>query len=254
MLVYNITQHNDSIYFSTADSGIFGFSADAPGATKRVAASGHLPIRSIAFGNDRRLYASSYYSGVQYACNDTLLPLSWARQPSWSMKFDPDGALWLAGIHGIYRQLHDSLILFSAISGTHDIAFCGGQVAVAHMNGISVFDMHTGAVVREFCKGVICWTIARYDTFFVGGGLNLCVIINKENCTRISLGPRNNMLWSTALGPNGTLYLGTQEGLFKAEAGDTSARCIGLKGVCIKSLLIDHKGRLWAGRYYKYKK
>jgi hypothetical protein len=254
MLVYNIDQHNDSIYFSTADSGIYGFPADAPGAMTRVAAAGHLPIRSIAFASDERLYACSYFSGVLYMRGDTLIPLSWAQRPSWSMKFDADGSLWLAGIHGIYRQRRDSLVVFNAMSGGHDIAFRGNQVAVAHMGGISVFDMKTGAMIREFCKGVICWTITRYDSLFVGGGLNLCVIIYKESCKKISLGPRNNMLWSTALDPTGTLYLGTQEGLYCVKAGSDEARCIGLKGVCVKSVLIDNKGRLWVGRFNRYKK
>ena len=83
MLVYNIAQHNDSIYFSTSDNGIFSFPATAPGAMKRLATAGHLPIRSIAFASNGTLYAGSYYSGVHYFKNDTLLPLSWARQLSW---------------------------------------------------------------------------------------------------------------------------------------------------------------------------
>ena len=254
MLVYNIAQHNDSIYFSTSDNGIFSFPAAAPGAMKRLATAGHLPIRSIVFASDGTLYAGSYYSGVHYFKNDTLLPLSWARQLSWSIKFDDDGSLWLAGTHGIYRQRHDSLVAFSTMGGGHDVAFCGGLVAIAHMGGISVFDMKTGAIIREFCKGVICWTIARYDSLLIGGGLNLCVIINKETCKKINLGPKNNMLWSTALDRTGMLYLGTQEGLYRVKAGSDEARCIGLKGVCIKSLLIDNKGRLWVGRFNKYKK
>lgn len=254
MHVYSIACHDGSIFFSTADSGVFRFPADTVSAVRRIAAAGHLPIRSIVFGRDGRLYASSYYSGVYYVRNDSLLPLAWAQQPSWSMKFDDDGSLWLAGLHGIYRQQRDSLIKFSAINGGHDIAFCKGLVAIAHSGGISVFDMQTGLMVREFCKGAICWTITRYDTLFIGGGLDLCVIINKESCKKISLGPKKNMLWSTALDPKGALYLGTQEGLYRAEPGSEKAQCIGLRGICIKSLLIDRKGRLWVGRYYKYKK
>jgi ligand-binding sensor domain-containing protein len=254
MLVYTITQHNDTIYFSTSDSGIFGFPADSPAAMKRLAYAGHLPIRSIAFASSGMLYAGSYNSGVRYFRNDTLLPLPWAPQLSWSIKFDEEGSLWLAGTHGIYRQRRDSLVVFNTMNGGHDIAFCDGQVAIAHMGGISVFDMKTGALVREFCKGVICWTIARYDSLFIGGGLNLCVIIHKENCRKISLGPQNNMLWSAALDRTGTLYMGTQEGLYCVKTGGDEARCIGLKGVCIKSVLLDNKGRLWVGRFNKYKK
>ena len=117
MHVYSIACHDGSIFFSTADSGIFRFPADTASAVRRIASAGHLPIRSIAFGRDGRLYASSYYSGVYYVRDDSLLPLAWAQQPSWSMKFDDDGSLWLAGLHGIYRQQRDSLVKFSAISG-----------------------------------------------------------------------------------------------------------------------------------------
>jgi ligand-binding sensor domain-containing protein len=254
MLVYNIAYHNDSIYFSTADSGIYGFPADAPGAMKRLASARHLPIRSIAFGQGHRLYASSYNSGVHYVHDDTLLPLSWAGQPAWSIKSDTNGSLWLAGINGIYRQRCDSLVVFGSVGGSHDIAFFGNLVAIAHMGGISVFDMQTGALVREFCKGVICWTISRYDSLLIGGGLNLCVIIDKDSCKKIPFGPKNNMLWSTALDRTGALYMGTQEGLYRVKTGSGAAQCVGLQGVCIKSLLIDNKGRLWVGRYHKYKK
>jgi ligand-binding sensor domain-containing protein len=249
--VYSIKQHNDSIYFSTSEDGIFQFHPDHPETLRRVGRVGRLPFRSIVFKEDGKLYSSSYYSGVYRAEKDTLLPVLWAQYPAWSMKQDAQGALWLAGTMGVRFERNDSMIYFKTPYDAHDIAFLGNEVAVAHMQGISVFDRKSGNLSREYCKGVVCWTITAYDSLFIAGGLGLCAIITKDKCRNIVLEPKDNMVWSIEKDSRDTLFLGTQKGLFRVAPGSDRAQCIGLYGRCVKSLLIDKKGRLWAGRFYK---
>jgi ligand-binding sensor domain-containing protein len=249
--VYSIKQHNDSIYFSTSEDGIFQFHPDHPETLCRVARSGRLPFRSLVFREDGRLYASSYYSGVYYAEKDTLLPVLWAQYPAWSMKQDEKGSLWLAGTRGVFFERNDSMILFKALLDAHDIAFLGGEVAVAHMQGVSVFDRKSGNCTREYCKGVVCWAVTCYDSVLVVGGLGLCAVLTKDRCRNIVLEPKGNMVWSIEKGTRDTLFLGTQKGLFRVSPGSDSAQRIGFNGRCVKSLLIDKSGRLWAGRFYK---
>ena len=254
MHVYSIQPHNDSLYFSTSDSGIFRFSSDNPTSITPVARSGNLPIRSIVFSKEGTCLAGSYYSGVQYLSKDTLLPLVHFPWRSWSIKFDPTGNLWLAGLYGIFRQQSDSLVLFNHKQEAHDIAFYNNEVAVANRDGIFIFNRESGALLREFCKGVNCWTVMQYDSLFICGGLNVCVIINKDRCSTITFGPKGNMVWSTIKDSTGALYLATQNGLYRAEAGSLRARCVGFKGICIKSLAFDNKGKLWVGRFSKKQK
>lgn len=246
--VYCIQKHNDSLYFSTSDSGIFRFSPQNPNAIAHVARAGNLPIRSMVFAKEG-LYAASYYAGVHYLSKDSLLPLIHFPWPAWSIKLGPDGNLWLAGLHGIFRQQSDSLVLFNRRGEVHDLAFYGNELAVAQRNGIFIFNRETGELKREFLKDAVCWTITTYDSLFIGGGLNVCGIINKDVCATISFGPKGNMVWSTALDKNGALYLGTQKGLYRAERGIATARCVGFKNICIKSLAFDDNGRLWVGRF-----
>lgn len=249
--VYNIKQHNDSIYFSTSEDGIFQFHPDHPEALRRVARCGRLPFRFIVFKEDGNLYASSYYSGVYRAEKDTLLPVLWAPYPAWSMKQDAKGALWLAGTRGILFERNDSMILFKALRDAHDIAFIGKEVAVAHMQGISVFDRQSGTFTREYCKGVVCWAVTSYDSLLIAGGLGLCAIITKNGCRNIALEPKDNMVWSIEKDSRDTLFLGTQKGLLRVAPGSDRAERIGFPGKCVKSLLIDKNSRLWAGRFYK---
>jgi hypothetical protein len=252
MHVYYVTQHNDSMYVATVDSGIFSFPINAPDKIRRVAYARNIPIRSIAFSPNNALFAASYRSGVMRVTSDSLMPVMWAPQQAWSIKFDSTGNFWLAGIFGIYKQRHDSLFAFGKIRGCHDIAFYKGLIAVAGMQGISLFDPLSGALVREFCKGMVCWSLTRYDSLLIGGGQNLCAIIKNDSCTTIHFGPKNNLLWSTALDAHGNLYMGTQEGLFRADKGNEKAHCVGFKGMCIKSVCIDSRGKLWVGRFFKY--
>ena len=249
MHIYNIQQHNDSIYFSTVDSGIFRFSPEKPDTFHRVGKKYRHPVRSIAFSKNGPCYASSYFSDLY--SRDSLLPFVLFPQPAWSIKIDDSGKPWLAGLYGIYRSQADSLVLFNRLTGVHDIAFRNKELAVAHKDGISIFDRETGALVKEFCKGVICWTINQFDSLLIGGGRNICVIIDKDQCKSITFGPSRNMLWAVALASDGTLYLATQKGLYRALKNEKKARCIGFKGICVKSLLIDNHGRLWIGRFTK---
>jgi hypothetical protein len=249
MHVYTIQKHNDSLYFSTLDSGIFSFSPDNPGRLTRVAKRGALPLRSIAFSSKGICYAATYQSGVHRVSGDTLAPLAKFYWPAWSIKIDQQDNIWLAGIHGIFRQQSDSLVFFNKRGEVHDIAFYHNELAVAHKNGITIFNKETGALLREFCKGVLCWTMTNYDSLFVGGGLNTCVVINKDRCTTITFGPKGNIVWSTAMDDSGSIYLATQKGLYRARRGGAIAHCVGFKGICIKSLAFDNKGRLWVGRF-----
>jgi ligand-binding sensor domain-containing protein len=205
----------------------------------------------MVFKADGRLYASSYYSGVYFAEKDTLRPVLWAQYPAWSMKQDAKGALWLAGTRGVLCERNDSMVLFKALCDAHDIAFLGSEIAVAHMQGISVFDRESGNLSREYCKGVVCWAVTSYDSLLIAGGLGLCVIITKNGCRNIALEPKDNMVWSIEKDSRDTLFLGTQKGLFRVAPGSDRAERIGFSGQTIKSLFIDKSGRLWAGRFYK---
>lgn len=249
--VYCIKQHNDSIYFSTSEDGIFQFHPDHPEALRRVARVGRLPFRSMVFRENGALFASSYYSGVYRLEKDTLLPVLWAQYPAWAMKQDAQGALWLAGTRGVFFERSDSMILFKALRDAHDIAFLGNEVAMAHMQGITVFNRDNGTCTAEYCKGVVCWAVNGYDSFLVAGGLGLCAVITKDGCRNIALVPKDNMVWSIEKDSHDTLFLGTQKGLFRVAPGSGRAECIGFSGQCVKSLLIDKCGRLWTGRFYK---
>jgi hypothetical protein len=249
MHIYNIQQHNDSIYFSTVDSGIFRFSPNSPDTFCRVGKKYRHPVRSIAFSKNGSCYASSYFSDLH--SRDSLLPFILFAQPAWSIKIDNRDTPWLAGLYGIYRSQADSLVLINRMSGVHDIAFRDNELAVAHKGGISIFNRETGALMREFCKGIICWTITQFDSLLIGGGLNVCVIIDKGHDKSIVFGPSKNMLWATAVTSDGTLYLATQKGLYRAKKNENKAHYAGFKGICIKSLLIDKNGRLWIGRFAK---
>jgi ligand-binding sensor domain-containing protein len=249
--VYTISQHNDSIYFSTSENGIFRFHPDNPGSVERVSSSGKLPFRAMVFKQNGALFASSYYSGIYRVEKDTMLPLLWAQVPSWSMKLDSAGALWIAGDRGVLFERNDSMIPFTGLRGAHDLAFFGNNVAIAHMHGISMFNRESMALEREFCRGIICWTIAKFDSELIGCGSGVCVVIGKTGSRSIGYGPPGNMAWSVTKDSTGALYLGTQKGLYRAAPGSDSAECIGFKGRCVKSLFIDSRGWLWAGRYFK---
>jgi ligand-binding sensor domain-containing protein len=249
--VYDIKQHNDSIYFSTSESGIFSFHPDHPESVRRVGGCRRQPFRTFCFAKDNTLLASSYYAGVFYSAADTMLLLAWARYPAWAMKLDNEGKLWLACAQGILRQRGDSLVRFCGVRDAHDVAFFKDQVAVAHMKGISLYNRENGALVREYAKGLTCWSVTAYDTLLIGGGIERCLIISKAACREIRFGPPRNILWATALDGSGMLHCATQQGLFCARLSDTVAVCSGYKNICCKSVFIDNKGRIWAGLFKK---
>jgi ligand-binding sensor domain-containing protein len=249
--VYSIRQHNDSLYFTTLEDGLFRFHPDHPEQIARVGGFRRFPFRSIAFPPDNRLLAVSYYGGVFYASRDTLLPLRNASFEAWSMKLDDKGEFWLASGRGVLRQKGDTVVVFNKSSDAHDVAFYGNAVAVAHMRGITLYDRESRSVVGEYCKGVICWTLARFDSVLVGGGSNVCIVIGPSSARTIRVPPLGNMPWSIAKDSTGALFMGTQKGLFRVGPLDSVAQCIGCKGKCVKSVCIDNSGRLWVGTFFR---
>jgi ligand-binding sensor domain-containing protein len=205
----------------------------------------------MVFRKDGRLFTSSYYAGVYYAEKDTLLPLRYAPFPAWSMKLDDHGAFWLAATQGIMCERGDTVVRFKDVRDAHDIAFRGDTVAVAHMKGISLFDRETGRSVADYCKGIVCWTLVRFDSVLVAGGSNVCAIIGEGGCRLVRVPPAGNMVWAIERDSSGALFLGTQKGLFRAGPRAETAECVGCAGQCVKSLLFDKKGRLWVGTFYK---
>jgi hypothetical protein len=247
--VYSVTQHNDSIYFSTLRDGIFAFHPDHPESVRRIARRGFLPFRSIVFAKNR-LLASSYQDGVYYRANDTMLPFTAAPYPAWSMKVDKNEHVWLAGTRGIRREEDGRFIPFNNMIDARDIAVYDHSVAVAHGRGISLFDTKNGDLVTEYCKGAVCWVVARRDSLLIGGGLNRCLIVASRHARELPLGPKGNILWAVERDAMGFIYCGTQQGLYRIDPAFKTVTCIGFKGRCIKSLCIDDKGRLWVGRFH----
>jgi ligand-binding sensor domain-containing protein len=250
--VYTIAQHADSIYFSTLESGVFRFHPDHPEAVQRVGGFRRTPFRRLCFSKENRLFASSYYAGVFTAAADTMVPLSWAQYPAWAMKLDEQGSIWLACAQGVLRQSGDSMVRFCSVREAHDVAFFNGRVAVAHMRGISLYNRETGSLVREYAPGLVCWSVTAYDSLLVGGGVERCLIISRDTnaCHEIRFGPAGNILWGTAL-DSGTVHLATQRGVFKARLSDTVACIAAYKNMCVKSVFIDDKKRIWVGCFTK---
>ncbi len=247
--VYHLEQHNDSIYFSTLEDGIFRFSPDHPKDITRVGGFRKMPFRSIVFRRDGRLFGSSYYAGVFQAGKDTLTPVKNAAYPAWSMKMDDKGALWLAASQGVLHELGDTLVLFADIRDAHDIAVWGDTVAVAHLKGVSLFERNSGKPAGKRLTGTVCWTLARFDSSLVVGGSSTCAIFSDGRCRRVYVPPGGNMVWSIAQDFAGCLFLGTQKGLFRVGRHADTAECIGCDGECVKSVLLDKNGVLWVGAF-----
>lgn len=254
--VYSIIQHNDSLYFSTLENGIFRFHPDHPEAVRRIGGFLRQPFRTLCFTKDKSLLASSYYAGVfrLSASSDSMIHVSWARYPAWAMRLDDQGHVWLACPQGVLRQQGDSLVRFCGVRDAHDVAFFGNQVAVAHMKGISLYNRGNGALVGEYAMGLVCWSVTSFgDSVLVGGGIQRCLIVRRESstCHEIRFGPAGNILWATALDKSGTLHIATQRGLFSARLSDSAAVCSGFENVCCKTVFIDSKGRIWVGRFIR---
>jgi len=248
--VYSIAQHADSLYFSTLESGIFRFHPDRPGAVQRVAGYRRMPFRTLCFDEKSRLLASSYYAGVFAAAADTMVPVRWAQRPAWAMRLDEQNRMWLACDQGVFRQRGDSLVRFCSVWDAHDVAFFHGRVAVASMRGISLYESETGSLVKQYAPGLVCWSVTSYDSLLIGGGVERCLVISRKGCREIRFGPHGNILWGTAL-RNDTLHLATQRGVYQAGLSDTIANLAGFNNICVKSVFVDAKGRLWAACFAK---
>jgi hypothetical protein len=249
--VYTIIEHNDSIYYSTPSGEIFRFHPDNPGSIVLVARKKGYPIRGLAFKKDGTLYASSYETGIQRLSNDTLVSEPKMGQRAWAMKLDAFDNIWLAGRGGVFKQKGDTLIKFSDLREALDVDFYQGGLAVAHRSGITLYNTSTGQIEKKFSTTAIFWTIDIFDSLLTGGGVETCALIENQHEQYVPLERDYNIPWSIVRDVNGNLILGTQNGLYRISYGKKKAECIGFRGKCIKSLLIDRKGQLWVGRFFK---
>ncbi len=249
--VYTIVEHNDSLYYSTPSGEIFRFSPDTPDSITRLGKKHFHPIRGLAFKNNGDFYAASYRTGVHRVLPDTLVAMPKMGRLAWSMKLDGFDNIWLAAIQGVFRQVNDTLMKFTDLREAYDVDFYHGKLAAGHGKGITLYDTATGCADTTYCKGTICWTIDVFDSLLVVGGVEVCALINNRHAEIIPIGPQHNIPWAAVRDSKGNIYLGTQKGLFRIKPNARQAECIGFKGKCIKSLLIDRKGRLWVGRYFK---
>lgn len=249
--IYTIIEKGDSLYFSTQSGEIFRLHPDRPGAVTRLGLKRFHPVRGLAFSGDNSLLAASYETGVHRVLPDTLIAVLQMRRTAWSMKIDGFGRIWLAGRQGVFRQRGDSLARITDLHEAFDVDFYLGRLIAAHREGVTLFDSASGAADTTFCKGIICWTVDVFDSLCIAGGVGTCALITNRSATLIPLSPKTNIPWSAARDTGGAIYLGSQKGLYRIKPGAQKANCIGFKGKCIKSLLIDSKGRLWVGRYFR---
>lgn len=249
--VYTITEHNDSIYFSTQTGNVFRFDPDNPDSIVRVAKKTNYPIRGLAFKKDGTLYASSYQSGIHRLVVDSFVadPKMW--RTGWAMKLDAYENVWLAGLQGVFRQKGDTLVKFADLHEAYDVDFYHGKLAVAHRRGITLYDTSTAQPIKTFERNTVCWTIDIFDDSLVTGGyIGACGLIDNRGERYVTLRHDGDVPWSIVRNADGDLVLGTQKGLFRIKRGGTKMECIGFRGKCIKSLFVDHHGRLWVGRYF----
>lgn len=167
------------------------------------------------------------------------------------MKLDDFDNIWLAGRWGVFRQKGDTLIRFTDLREAHDIDFYQDYLAVAHNSGITLYDTSTGRIKKNLSKNAIFWTIDIFDSLLTGGGVQTCALFNNQHEQYVSLGRKHNIPWSIVRDENNNILLGTEKGVYRIGTGRKNAECIGFKGKCIKSLLIDRNGRLWVGRFFK---
>ncbi|HEX2959625.1 MAG TPA: hypothetical protein VHO70_22505 [Chitinispirillaceae bacterium] len=249
--VYTIVEHNESIYYSTPSGEIFRFHPDNPDSIVLLARKKGCPIRGLAFKKDGTLYVSSYEYGIHRLSHDSLIAVPKMGRRAWAMKLDGFDNIWLAGRWGVFRQKNDTLIKFTDLREAYDVDFYQGYLAVAHRSGITLYDTSTGQTEKKFSITEIFWTIDIFDSLLTAGGVQTCALIHNQNEQYVPLGGDHNIPWSIVRDGNGNLILGTEKGLYRIRSGKMKAECISFKGKCIKSLLIDSKGRLWVGRYFK---
>lgn len=249
--VYTIVEHNDSIYYATPAGEIYRIAAEFPDSSTFVSRKQHHPLRSLVFKKDGSLYASSYKSGCYRVTHDSLIPQPRLSRLAWSMKTDSCDNLWMATLQGVFRQCGDSLLRFTQLPEAYDIAFYRGNVAIAHRGGITLYDPITAAPSITFCSDTLFWSLNSYDTILIGGGVGVCALITGTTCKPVSLGSGHNIPWSSAMAADGTIVLATEKGLYIVKQDESRAHCIGFRGKCIKAVLIDRRGWLWIGRYFK---
>ena len=249
--VYTIIERNDSLYYATQSGEIFRMSPDSPAVSPtRLGLKHFRPIRGLGFTKDGTFYAASYETGVHRVFADTLRPLPKMGRTAWAMKIDDFDRIWLAGRQGVYKQQGDTLVKTTDLHEAYDIDFYKGALVAAHRRGVTLYDSATGIADTTFCKGFICWTIDVFDTLLIAGGVEVCTIINGKNAINIRIGPKNNIPWSITRDTTGSIFLGTQKGLFRVSPAEGKAQCIDFAGKCIKSVFVDRSGRLWVGRYF----
>lgn len=248
--VYSIVEHNDSIYYSTRFGEIFRFNPETSDIITPVSQPIGFPIRGLVFKKDGTLYISSYETGIHRLVSDSLVAEPKMKQMGWTMKLDTFDNIWMAGRNGVFRQKNDTLIKYSTLPEALDIDFYQGYLAVAHRSGVSLYDTTSGLIEKQFSSASVFWTLTIVDSFLYAGGVETCALIDNQHEKYIPIKGKYNIPWSIVKMRNGDLILGTQKGLYRVRSGKTTAKCIGFKGKCIKSLFIDSKGRLWVGRYF----
>ena len=249
--VYSIIEHGDSLYFSTQRGEVFRFSPENPDSLTRMGLPHFRPLRTLLFGNDDILYASSYETGVQIVKEDTLIPVPQLWQNSWAMKKDPFGTIWLAGRQGVFKDGGDTLIRKTALHDANDVDFYNGHLVVAHRRGVTFFDTCTGKPDTTFCPGTIFWSIDIFDSLLVAGGVERCALIRGHHCRVLTLKPHYTIPWSAARDRSGTIYLATQKGLFSLNTATLKTHVIAYKDSCVKSVFVDSDNRLWIGEYFR---
>ncbi len=248
--VYSIIERRDSLYCSTRNGEVFRLSPDRPQEVIRLGLPRFHPLRTLVFRRNGDLLASSYESGVYRVTADSLHAVRGFERPAWSMSLDDDDRLWMAGRHGVFRQQGDSLLRHTALREAYDLDFFLGKLAVAHYEGITLYDSSTEAAETTFCAGIPCWSLDVRDSLLVGTGAGICLLLHGNKPITIPLEPEKNLPWDADVDAKGNIYLATQKGLYMIRSGTRVAKCIGFSGKCVKSLHIDRKGRLWTGTYF----
>lgn len=252
--VYSIVPLRDSLYFSTLNRGIFRMHPDNPALAERVAGFHAAPFRSFIVTPDRAILAASYEQGLFRVRGDTMLPVAGLPRVIWRIRQDVvDGRFWFATERGVFVSDTSGYQQFSPIPDAHDIAFISGQIAVAHLNGISILDRNSGTVLRDYCTGQSSWVVETIGTRIIGGGGPLCCSIDPQNGRIDTIELKHNYLWSVTSYGAGNLLLGTQRGVFLVTKGSKRARIAGLPGICVKSVVVDSAGRVWAGKFWTEK-
>jgi len=248
--VYSILEHKDSIYFSTQRGEVVRFHHQNPRSVHHLGRARFQPLRTLIFKKNNQLFASSYETGVQHVLPDTLVSVQHLWRSAWAMISDSSDNLWLAGRQGVFREQGDTLLRVTTLREAYDIDFYLGFLAVAHRQGVTLFDTTTFTPCTTYCKGVVCWSLDVFDSLLVAGGVETCALIWRNKSSILSIRPRYTIPWGAVQDSAGTIYLATQNGIYSIVPNTKRAECIAYKGKCIKSIFIDHTNKVWIGRYF----